>query len=65
MTASSAPVVRARGLTMAYGAVGILHGVDLDVHRDEVLALLGPIGAGRATTSAGIRRAEQSGVPAG
>ncbi|MEU9554266.1 ABC transporter ATP-binding protein [Streptomyces fumanus] len=44
------PVIRARGLTMAYGALDVLHGVDLDLHRGEVLALLGPNGAGKTTT---------------
>ncbi|MFD9023302.1 hypothetical protein [Streptomyces parvulus] len=57
-------MVRARGLTMAYGPVGVPHGGALDVHRGAVLARLGLIGADRATASAGIRRAEQSGVPA-
>ncbi|MFG2322312.1 ABC transporter ATP-binding protein [Streptomyces sp. NPDC048568] len=50
MTGRPTPVVQARALTMAYGDVGILHGVDLDVHRGEVLALLGPNGAGKTTT---------------
>ncbi|CAM5327556.1 ABC transporter ATP-binding protein [Streptomyces fumanus] len=44
------PVIRARGLTMTYGALDVLHGVDLDLHRGEVLALLGPNGAGKTTT---------------
>jgi ABC-2 type transport system ATP-binding protein len=44
------PVVRARGLTMSYGDIDVLHGVDLDLHRGEVLALLGPNGAGKTTT---------------
>ncbi|MFJ8189583.1 ABC transporter ATP-binding protein [Streptomyces sp. NPDC096094] len=44
------PVIQARGLTMAYGDIGVLHGMDLDVHRGEVFALLGPNGAGKTTT---------------
>ncbi|MEU9113168.1 ABC transporter ATP-binding protein [Streptomyces sp. NPDC048483] len=35
---------------MAYGDVGILHGIDLDIHRGEIFALLGPNGAGKTTT---------------
>ncbi|MFJ7769569.1 ABC transporter ATP-binding protein [Streptomyces sp. NPDC097107] len=44
------PVIRVRDLTMSYGAVDVLHGIDLDVHRGEVFALLGPNGAGKTTT---------------
>ncbi len=44
------PVIRARGLTMTYGDVDVLRGVDLDVHRGEVCALLGPNDAGKTTT---------------
>ncbi|MEI5519555.1 ABC transporter ATP-binding protein [Streptomyces brasiliscabiei] len=44
------PVVHAREVTMTYGAVDVLHGVDLDIHRGEVFALLGPNGAGKTTT---------------
>lgn len=44
------PVIQARDLTMAYGNVDVLRGVDLDIHRGEVFALLGPNGAGKTTT---------------
>lgn len=49
-TETDRPVVRARDLTMAYGDVTVLHGVDLEIHRGEVFALLGPNGAGKTTT---------------
>lgn len=44
------PVIQVRDLTMAYGDVDVLGGVDLDIHRGEVFALLGPNGAGKTTT---------------
>ncbi|MFJ9176302.1 ABC transporter ATP-binding protein [Streptomyces sp. NPDC102360] len=43
-------VVQARDITMTYGDIDVLHGVDLDIHRGEVFALLGPNGAGKTTT---------------
>jgi D-xylose transport system ATP-binding protein len=38
-----------RGATKRFGAITALDGVDLDVHRGEVLALLGDNGAGKST----------------
>ena len=43
-------VVHARDVTMSYGALDVLRGVDLDIRRGEVFALLGPNGAGKTTT---------------
>jgi ABC-2 type transport system ATP-binding protein len=42
--------VRVRDLRMRYGEVDVLDGVDLDIHRGEVVTLLGPNGAGKTTT---------------
>jgi len=42
--------VRVRGLRKLYSGVVALAGMNLDVHRAEILALLGPIGAGKTTT---------------
>ncbi|GII26413.1 ABC transporter ATP-binding protein [Planosporangium mesophilum] len=48
--AENEQVITAHGLRMRYGPVDVLHGVDLRVHRGEVVALLGPNGAGKTTT---------------
>ena len=42
--------IRVRGLRKAHGSKEAVRGVDLDVHRGEVLALLGPNGAGKTST---------------
>ena len=50
MTAATAiPALSVRGATKRFGAVLALDGVDLEVHRGQVLALLGDNGAGKST----------------
>jgi branched-chain amino acid transport system ATP-binding protein len=46
----SAAMLQVSGLHAFYGESHILHGVDFDVSRGEVVALLGRNGAGRTTT---------------
>src|SRR5579863_9927863 len=48
--ASAEPALEIAGLQAWYGESHILHGVDLTVHRGEVVTLLGRNGAGRTTT---------------
>jgi ABC-2 type transport system ATP-binding protein len=43
------PVVSVRGLTMSYGDVQVLHGIDLHIRLGEVCAIVGPNGAGKTT----------------
>ncbi|HYH50428.1 MAG TPA: ATP-binding cassette domain-containing protein [Acidimicrobiia bacterium] len=45
----SAAFLSARGLDVAYGSLQVLFGVDFDVRRGEVVALLGTNGAGKST----------------
>jgi len=45
-----AEVLRVRGLHAFYGESHILHGLDFDANRAEVVTLLGRNGAGRTTT---------------
>jgi branched-chain amino acid transport system ATP-binding protein len=44
------PILTIAGLDCFYGAVQVLHGLDLDLGRGEVLCLLGRNGAGKTTT---------------
>jgi D-xylose transport system ATP-binding protein len=45
----SPPLLKLSGIRKAFGAVSVLNGVDLEVQRPEVLALLGDNGAGKST----------------
>ncbi|MEU4191659.1 ATP-binding cassette domain-containing protein [Kribbella sp. NPDC026611] len=44
------PAVRVRGLEKSYGKLEVLRGVDFDVARGSIFALLGSNGAGKTTT---------------
>ena len=46
----SEPVVSCRGMRFSYGAFEAVRGVDLDVRRGAIFALLGTNGAGKTTT---------------
>jgi iron complex transport system ATP-binding protein len=54
-------VLKLEGLTVGYGARGVLDGVSLAIERGEILALIGPNGAGKSTL---IRAASGILVPA-
>jgi len=47
---ATATLLEAKGLNAWYGAAHILFDVDLQVHRGEVVALMGRNGAGKSTT---------------
>lgn len=62
MTSAPAPgagLLRLRGVSKRHGLVQALHQVDLDLCRGEVVALVGPPGAGKTTLCRAIHGAER------
>jgi D-xylose transport system ATP-binding protein len=52
--AGSEPILSLRGIQKSFGAVHVLQGVDIDVRRGQVTALVGDNGAGKSTLIKGI-----------
>ena len=50
MSASSAPLIHARGLVKKFGELAAVDGIDFDVQRGEAFGFLGPNGAGKSST---------------
>ncbi len=47
---AEAPVVMIRDLSVRYGSVEAVRGIDLNIPRGEVFGFIGPNGAGKSTT---------------
>ena len=47
-------MLEVRGLKAGYGQVEVLHGIDLEVRSDEIVAVLGSNGAGKSTLNNNI-----------
>ena len=61
MDMPTTPVARLRGAVKRYGALAAVDGLDLALHRGELLALLGPNGAGKSSAIGlllGLHRAD-------
>ncbi|WP_025133634.1 ABC transporter ATP-binding protein [Leucobacter sp. PH1c] len=50
MSAHPDPIIALAGARQRFGAIEILHGIDLTVRPGEIIGLLGPNGAGKSTT---------------
>lgn len=42
-------LLKVENLEVAYGSIVALHGISLDVHRGEIVTLIGANGAGKST----------------
>ncbi|MGN6101289.1 MAG: sugar ABC transporter ATP-binding protein [Devosia sp.] len=66
--ATTAPLLRISGLTKSFGGNFALQNASLDVHRGEILALLGENGAGKSTLIkilAGVYQADEGSISLG
>lgn len=43
------PILTIRQLSVSYDAVTVLQGVDLDIHREQITAVIGPSGCGKSS----------------
>jgi branched-chain amino acid transport system ATP-binding protein len=50
IAATGEPLLRLRGVETFYGKIQALKGIDLEVHRGEIVTLIGSNGAGKTTT---------------
>jgi polar amino acid transport system ATP-binding protein len=53
------PIVRIEGLQKRFGDLEVLSGVDMTVHKGEVVVILGPSGSGKSTLLRCVNRLEQ------
>ena len=57
--ADEKPIISIRNLVKSFDDVEVLKGIDLDIHRGEVVVVLGPSGSGKSTMLRCLNRLEE------
>jgi len=57
--AAGQPVVRIKGLKKSFGSLQVLRGIDMEIHKGEVVVILGPSGSGKSTLLRCVNRLEE------
>lgn len=53
---SGRPVVVVRGFSQYFGGKPVVHGLDLEIHANEILGVIGPAGSGKSTFLCALNR---------
>lgn len=56
---NSAPLLEVKGLEKHFGTLKVLCGIDIDIHKGEVVAVIGPSGSGKSTFIRCLNRLEE------
>lgn len=57
--AEEEPIIKCRGVEKWYGHFHVLKGIDMDVHKGEVVVIFGPSGSGKSTFIRTLNRLEE------
>ena len=57
--AATQAIIRIKNLQKSFGSLNVLKGVDLEVHKGEVVVILGPSGSGKSTMLRCINKLEE------
>ena len=49
MNDSTSPILSVKNLCKSFGKTQVLNGIDIDIHRGDVIAVIGPSGCGKST----------------
>ena len=60
MTTNNDVIIRVENLQKSFGGLNVLSGIDIDIHRGDVVVVVGPSGSGKSTFLRCLNRLEES-----